>query len=208
MTSIREGYMEEVGALVALNVRSFAGTLGASLGDPYQSAFLRYFLRHPDALCIVAEEDGALAGLVYGAPDGYDAALKRELLLPTAASLLRHPRALVHRNFLPHLLRRIRVRFGRDRHARPDAPAPVFDLVGIATAPEHRGRGVARRLLAAFTEKAFARSYASVVLDVYVANTSAVRLYESDGWQILWSDGEVRRYAKLRASGCDPVYIA
>jgi ribosomal protein S18 acetylase RimI-like enzyme len=197
--AIRDARLDDLRALADVNARSFTGTLGASLGERYQSAFLGYFLRRPDALCVIAEEGSRLAGLVYGAPDGYDEALKRELFLVTATSFLRHPQAILHRNFLPHLARRVRARLGREQHDRPESPKPVFDLVGIATSPDHRGRGVARKLLDAFTERAFEASFRSVVLDVYATNERAVKVYESNGWRVLWSEGNVRRYVKLQA---------
>lgn len=56
--------------------------------------------------------------------------------------------------------------------------------LGIAVHPDHRGRGVARRLMAHLHRVASTRGAATVRLKVYRHNAAAVRLYESLGYDL------------------------
>ena len=55
--------------------------------------------------------------------------------------------------------------------------------LGIAVHPAHRGRGIARGLMAHLHDVAARRGAAQVRLKVYRHNTAAVRLYESLGYE-------------------------
>lgn len=195
---IRIATSDDLSRLTDVHARAFAGTLGASLGDRYLSAFLGYFLRAPSALCVVAEaKAGVLAGYVFGAPDGYSHELDRRMLPNVVLSILTHPRAVLHANFLRHMPARARSLLKRPiagTDALPVPRAPTFDLVGIGTNPDFRGRGVGARVLHEFVERAFERDFASVVLDVHAHNAAARRMYESSGWSVLWDLGPTLRY--------------
>ncbi len=55
--------------------------------------------------------------------------------------------------------------------------------LGIAVHPQHRGRGIARRMMAHLHEVAARRGAERVRLKVYRDNTPAIRLYESLGYE-------------------------
>lgn len=57
-------------------------------------------------------------------------------------------------------------------------------LTTIGVAPEHRRRGIARRLLLHTEEAIRRRHIATVMLEVRVSNTEAQRLYRENGYHI------------------------
>lgn len=59
----------------------------------------------------------------------------------------------------------------------------VIQLAGVYTAPEHRGRGVAKRAISAMCELLF-REVPCVTLYVHSENAGAIRLYEGLGFRV------------------------
>ena len=68
---------------------------------------------------------------------------------------------------------------------------PIWILSDLFVRPEHRGNGVARRLMEAAHDFARAQGAAAVELDTAHANTTAQALYESLGYE---RDLEFRHY--------------
>jgi len=66
----------------------------------------------------------------------------------------------------------------------------VWHVMNIAVAPEHRRRGIARRLLGDLFERA-GGDHARYTLEVRRSNTEAIALYESEGFRVA---GLRRRY--------------
>lgn len=54
--------------------------------------------------------------------------------------------------------------------------------LGLGVMPDHRGRGIGRRLMQAATNECFAKGYDRVELGVFATNTNAIGLYESLGF--------------------------
>lgn len=79
----------------------------------------------------------------------------------------------------------------------------VGRLYSLATAPEARGRGVARALLAAVEDEAARRGCDRMRLEVRTGNTAAVGLYERAGYRCIGAmsgyyddGGDALRYEK------------
>lgn len=74
--------------------------------------------------------------------------------------------------------------------------ARVARLYSITVAPEARGKGIARALMAACEADATERGARAVRLEVRVTNSSATRLYEAGGYRVIatlesyYPDGE------------------
>jgi len=62
------------------------------------------------------------------------------------------------------------------------AGAQVARLYSLATAPQARGRGVGKRLLAALERKVRERGLTRLRLEVRTQNAGAIRLYENAGY--------------------------
>ena len=62
--------------------------------------------------------------------------------------------------------------------------AHVLEIRGLAVAPEHQGRGIARALVAAACERAERCGARKLSLRVMATNPSARRLYESCGFRV------------------------
>jgi RimJ/RimL family protein N-acetyltransferase len=77
--------------------------------------------------------------------------------------------------------------------------------LGMGLLPEHRGRGIGRRLLVAALEAARRCGLERVGLDVFAGNTRARRLYENCGFLV---EGVHQRYAKLDEGYEDSVIMA
>ena len=68
--------------------------------------------------------------------------------------------------------------------------------LGMGVRPEHRSRGVGAALLAGAVERAFAGAIERIELEVFASNTSAIRLYETRGFEL-----EGRKVAARRLDG-------
>lgn len=74
--------------------------------------------------------------------------------------------------------------------------ASVARLYSLTVAPEARGKGIARTLLAACEADAAERGALAVRLEVRASNSSATRLYEAGGYRVIatlesyYPDGE------------------
>lgn len=74
--------------------------------------------------------------------------------------------------------------------------ARIARLYSIAVAPEARGKGLARALMAACEADAAERGARAVRLEVRSSNSSAIRLYEAGGYRVIatlesyYPDGE------------------
>ena len=67
--------------------------------------------------------------------------------------------------------------------------ADEVELILIATDPERRRRGLARRMLREFEAEARARGAVSGFLEVNEANAGARALYVSEGWcEVAWRE--------------------
>lgn len=74
--------------------------------------------------------------------------------------------------------------------------AQVARLYSITVAPQARGQGLARALMAACEADAAGRGFRAVRLEVRSSNSSAIRLYEAGGYRVIatlesyYPDGE------------------
>jgi ribosomal protein S18 acetylase RimI-like enzyme len=59
---------------------------------------------------------------------------------------------------------------------------PSLNVHDLAVLPEHRGRGVGRRLLEEIERRARARGSSKITLEVHSANEGAIRLYRRFGF--------------------------
>ena len=108
---------------------------------------------------LVAEVDGRVAGAVVG----YDGAAMQRLREGTFSILDRS--------------------VGRPRTIVDECEAGEYYLDSVAVLPPFRGRGVARALVEAFADRAFAEGYERVGLIVDCDNPKAERLYTSIGFE-------------------------
>jgi [ribosomal protein S18]-alanine N-acetyltransferase len=70
-------------------------------------------------------------------------------------------------------------------YAGLDVASDVADVMTIATAPSHQGRGTGRVLLAELVRRATLRGVASVLLEVRADNDAARRLYDRAGFEVI-----------------------
>jgi GNAT superfamily N-acetyltransferase len=67
----------------------------------------------------------------------------------------------------------------------PDTSDDAWVIEWVATRPEHRGKGVIKRLLNAALERGRERGHALSQISVLIGNTPAQRAYESVGFRVL-----------------------
>lgn len=83
--------------------------------------------------------------------------------------------------------------------------AHVLEIRGLAVAPEHQGRGIARALVAAACERAEQCGARKLSLRVMATNPSAQRLYESCGFRV---EGVLRGEFLIDGALVDDVLMA
>jgi GNAT superfamily N-acetyltransferase len=188
----------DVSAIARLHSSAFAGEIGPVVGLGYLSAMIRWFVDAPGGLALVAQDEGAITGYVFGAPDGYGPRLTRLLMPKIVVGVLANlPKVIAH----PSFARQIRSRLA-NLVLRREPKSVVFDstpegcfcLVGIATAAEVRGQGVGRGLIERFCTQVPGRR---VILDVFRDNAPARALYERCGFRVLAEDGRVVRMLRV-----------
>jgi ribosomal-protein-alanine N-acetyltransferase len=70
-------------------------------------------------------------------------------------------------------------------YAGLDVSGDVADVMTIATAPDHQGRGTGRVLLAELVRRATAHGVEAVLLEVRADNDAARRLYDRAGFEVI-----------------------
>ena len=75
----------------------------------------------------------------------------------------------------------------------------VAELKRLYTAPQARGRGVARALLAAIEESARWHGRKRLILETGHAQPEAIRLYETSGYEVCENFGHYRDYPGVRS---------
>lgn len=184
-------------AVAAVHIASFPGSLLTNLGPTVVARYYQWQLSpHNDAHSTALFEGGELVGFAIGgrfhdSVNGFYLANRRLI----AAAVMRHPRILLSGLFwdrwsmLSNSFKRARRR--RRRAGQPPRPKDVerelmkrteYTVLSVATHPDHRRKGVGRRLLA--EQEAIARQlgFKAMRLSVHADNRDAVAFYLADGW--------------------------
>jgi ribosomal protein S18 acetylase RimI-like enzyme len=128
-------------------------------------------------VCLLAEADGAMAGVLAGYPVRDGDRLARRFVALTAPRLPPWQ--------WPGLLRHLRAA----ERVSPRPPAGAFYVDALAVAPGWRRKGVARRLLEEAEAAAARAGLRGVAVDTGLANAPARALYAACGFQ----ERDVRR---------------
>jgi len=191
---VREMSLEYVEETANVHTGAFAGYMNVAMGQSYVRAFLSWFCRAPDAVAFNAWIDGDIVGYVVGAPSGYGRRLTRDLLWVVAGSFACRPWLMLRADIRGVLYSRLMgLRTQEGQEAGPEATGEVLggvmSLVGIGVDVKARGNGVGGSLMRAFECASRERGMTAVRLSVYRDNTSACRVYERAGWQLIESGG-------------------
>jgi ribosomal protein S18 acetylase RimI-like enzyme len=181
---LSEQHVEQVARLHCAEVNGLLQRLGTAAARAYYRGAVRSGL----ALAFVELEEGEVAGFVLGSvhPDQLRRGVIRANLAGTTwgivLGILKRPASL------RWLLRSV---------AGPDegsyaATAP--ELTYLATADDHRGRGIGRRLVDAFNEGLRTRGIPACELSVDEANAPAIGFYERLGFRLI---GRYREFGTL-----------
>jgi ribosomal protein S18 acetylase RimI-like enzyme len=185
--------------LVPTHIAAFAGSLGVALGERYATEFLKWFVTDSEAISLVCDKDGQIAGYVFGAPTGYNTRMNRALLGTIALSTITHPQVVLRSGFFRQIPERARALVGKAlRTPEPRTPATAersFRLTGIGVSPNFRRQGIAQTLIRDYEEQVWDRGYEAIYLSVYGTNTQVRALYEGCGWLAV-NDGEVVTYKR------------
>ncbi|MGE5293715.1 MAG: GNAT family N-acetyltransferase [Solirubrobacterales bacterium] len=144
----RHGTPEDIGMIVRLHIAAFPGFFLTSLGRSFLRLLYRAFLDVEGGICIVAQDDHGVQGVVVGTvdPSSFFATLRRKrgifFALAALPGVFRNP-LLVIRKCLWALSYR-----GEQPGALPGAGL----LSSVAVAPEVSGRGIGQRLMGVFCE--------------------------------------------------------
>ena len=187
-----------VAEVADLHFQAFAGQMNTRMGRGYICSFIDWFCRQKDGIALMAVRDGALAGYVVGAPDGYRHEMFRDLSGIAAYGMLKRPWVLLNIRFLRQAISALLSMAGArtDTPTVPGLAAPTMCLVAIGVTPMMRGRGIAQTLMTAFESEARKRGARSLRLTVYRDNQAARTLYEKCRWIPHTSSGkDVMRYS-------------
>jgi ribosomal protein S18 acetylase RimI-like enzyme len=197
---VRPIQLDDLSQFVPLHQSAFAGSMGVELGTQYVTEFLKWFITYREAISLVCEVDGRLAGYTFGAPQGYNTHMNRDLLKVIAWAALTHPHLYLRPGFLAQIPERLSSLLGRSR--QPSVPTDptirTFRMVGLGVSPDFRRRGIGQKLMTSFEERVWELGYEEIGLSVYETNTSAQALYKGCGWQPVSTHNTVVTYKTVR----------
>jgi ribosomal protein S18 acetylase RimI-like enzyme len=163
-----------------LRVAAADGGLLARLGTGPVRRFMELAVRDPDTFGAVADDDGRVVGFILCTTASVS--LQRRALRSSPGLWLRLPLLLVRDPRLVSLgVGRLRALFRR-RRPPTATDEPALRLFDISVAPQVRGQGVGRALLAAALAEAGRRGHREMGLTVLADNNPALRLYETAGF--------------------------
>ncbi len=190
-----------------IHLEAFSGYLNARLGETYARALIHWFSNQEGAIALAAmDRDHRVIGYAIGAPPALAMKLRSALVWVTARGIILHPWVILDSRLWKVGYARFMKKGDAGEASRgPDLPEPVMSLFGIGVKPSHRQRGIGRRLLLAFEERAKLLNARALLLWVYADKTTTRRLYEKCGWQScpgsLESTG-VTKYVRLLDPNC------
>jgi len=182
--TIRKLENDLISDVTRVHLQTFDGYMNTRIGRRYVYSFIEWFTQSSDAIALAALAEGAVAGYVVGAPQGYQHRMTRELSFVAACGVLSHPWVLLDSRFRRQIRFKLKSLIGVESkdHAAPALPQPTMRLVGIGVSPNMQGRQIGYRLMEAFESEARSRGMKSLILTVYNENSVARKLYESRGW--------------------------
>jgi ribosomal protein S18 acetylase RimI-like enzyme len=187
---------EHLDRLVDCHMASLVGRPITDMGRSFVRAHLRYFLEHPEGICLAVTDESAscVAGFVLGGAPAVRRSFVRRHFVRFALTVL--GRAFLSANVrmrltLPirWLLRRIvgRLRGRRDQAARqmpPDEPTDQYvSLLFLGVRPNYQRRGIATALLDAFGHSSARGGFQMICVSTEIDNDSAIRLYAKAGYE-------------------------
>jgi len=182
--AIRNMTIADIKQVIQLHTDSFGESLNLLAGDDYLAAVFRWFIES-DNIAIVSTIDSHIAGYIIGAPIGYEKQLNRKVWPVAFLGLLRHPLHFLNKKLLLNILSRVEAIFG----VKTTSDQPLVkelgkgvSLVGIAVAPEFKGKGVAEELEKAFGAAAEKYNPDFLRLSVLKTNKRAQKFYSRMGW--------------------------
>ena len=206
--SIEPLALEHVDHLAQAHCDCFPDFFLTSLGPEFVSFFYRCMARHAPCFAVVAvEPSGRVAGFAAGARSGDDLKhyIYRNHFLFVAWTLAKQfvlePKV---RQFLFSRLGQLNKAFRLVLRRSPPAPTPrannitdpdektkvlahlasAASLMSMGVRPEHRGTGLAERLILAFEEQALLREITCIELSTFKTNSRAIAFYEKVGYKI------------------------
>lgn len=133
-----------------------------------------------------AYADGEIAGMC----NGYSAAQKHEISSRTNRLMLQYTGWRVVRMIWTYFRLRHIVDFGQQ------VPDDTFYIQMLATYSQFRGQGIGRQLLTHAEAQAAAHNCHTLALDVDIANTNAIRVYEYTGFTVAARSPVKTRYGR------------
>jgi ribosomal protein S18 acetylase RimI-like enzyme len=165
-----------------LHVSAFPGFFLTSLGKPFLRLLYEGFMKHPQGLCLAAEETGVIVGFVAGTldPSGFFRRLLRQQALSFAIAavpgLLNRPLFTI-RKCLGALLYR-----GETPGGIPEAVL----LSSLAVSPAIQSKGVGQALVRGFADEVRQRGGKAVYLTTdETENERTNRFYARCGFELL-----------------------
>ena len=176
-----------VDAVTRLHSKALRGLL-SELGVPATRAYYTGCMRSPEAIGLVAVEDGAVRGFVLGAVDPQR--LKREVLLrnPVGTAGALAIAAITRPSSMVWLMRSTR---GPDEGTYDHRAA---ELIYLAVDVERRTSGLGKSLVDAFTRAMREAGVSSFQLSVDEDNHQAIRFYEAQRFEMI---GRYREFGVL-----------
>tara|TARA_B100000029_G_scaffold485837_1_gene539548 strand:+ start:593 stop:1243 length:651 start_codon:yes stop_codon:yes gene_type:complete len=204
--SYRYANNKDIAALSKLHIKTFANSLGTSIGTRYAREFFKWFIDNDSTIAIACCKSERIIGYAIGAPDGYSGELTKSTLPHILLGIASHPKSLLHPNFsiemtvrFKNLLRGIFTTKNSRSPINIQTDKTPFVLVGIGIDPEFRRRHIGITLLENFENEVWRKLFTKIRLTVHESNIKAISFYEKADWQFDYKNRSKMRYVKIKS---------
>ena len=153
-------------------------TLLTDLGQPFVLRYYQLAQKDASVVALVAQDSSTISGYALGSPD--PSVLNAQLRTPLPWFARQMLRLVFTR---PGVLFQLAQSIFSASDVNTLQPGQI-ELTYIGVAPEARGQGLGKTILAAFVGASCAAGYKSVVLSVETDNPAAIALYTKFGFTI------------------------
>ena len=183
---IRDSKVQDAKLLAKLHIQIFPGFFLSTLGVSFLTSYYKVVLRHPETICLFAEDiDHQVYGYVLGRANakGYLKRIVKSAPLSFSIHALRllftRPMALIR------LIKNLEKR-RNDKDVSDDQNYSEIGLIGVV--PDYKGLGIGHKLLNEFQNrlKSFGVNYLSLTTDAK-NNESTLIAYKSWGFKVYYS---------------------
>lgn len=163
---------EDATALALIHKAEIEGGFLSSLSDAFLIRFYRALIQSPSSFCVVAKENGAVAGFIAGVAN----------MNAFYAYFLKHYLFQSFFILLPKIFSSLKKILESLWYPKKESSLPKAELLTIAISKKFQGKGIGSLMLSLFISEMKKRNVAAFKAVVGKNLTNAIKFYENNGF--------------------------